>query len=199
MTLDELFEKYRYSSHEDIDEDDDSEDSDKITLEGLLKFCEDLGIQPDDVVMLVFFWKIKSKKQYTISKEEWSNGLKSLNCKGIKDIKNKLSDLRKELSNNNSFKSIYEFAFGYNKKETSKVLDKDMAAATWELLFKGKWKDIDQFVEFVKTENQKPVPKDTWNQVLSFVNEIDTNYNKVSSDDGWPLLLDDFAQKMKKK
>jgi len=55
-----------------------------------------------------------------------------------------------------------------------------MAAATWELLFKGKWKDIDQFVEFVKTENQKPVPKDTWNQVLSFVNEIDTNYNKVS-------------------
>jgi hypothetical protein len=77
MTVEELFEKYRYASHEDIDEDDDDEDTDKITFEGLIKFCEDLGIEPDDIVLLVFFWKIKAKRQYIITKEEWIFGFKT--------------------------------------------------------------------------------------------------------------------------
>jgi hypothetical protein len=37
---------------------------------------------------------------------------------------NAVPNLRKELNNNNTFKSFYEFAFNYNKKDTAKVLDK---------------------------------------------------------------------------
>jgi len=198
LSVEDLFEKYRLASHEEMDEDDDDEDADKITLEGLLKFCEDLSVAPDDIVMLILFWKFKTKKQFIISKDEWVNGFKSINCKGIKDLINGLPNLRKELNNTNSYKSFYDFAFSYNKKETAKVLDKDMAAATWELILKGKFNDLDKFIDFVKNEYQKPIPKDTWNQVLQFINEIGTNYNKVTSDDGWPLLIDEFVNKMKK-
>ena len=45
----------------------------------MLVFAEDLGVDPaEDIVMLIILWKLDSKTQYTLFRDEFINGFRSL-------------------------------------------------------------------------------------------------------------------------
>ena len=78
--LDKLFSTYT-----------DEDDPDTITMDGISKLCEDLGLDPSsDVRVLGLLWKLgSSSKPGIITKIEFINGMKNLkkNCiKGLIEI-----------------------------------------------------------------------------------------------------------------
>ncbi|GFS52599.1 DCN1-like protein 5 [Trichonephila clavipes] len=53
-------------------------DPDVIGPEGMEKFCEDIGVEPENIVMLVLAWKMEAKQMGFFSKSEWLRGLRDL-------------------------------------------------------------------------------------------------------------------------
>lgn len=56
----------------------DPEEHDKITAEGMMRFLEDLQLNPESRVVLVLAWKFKAATQCEFTKEEFVNGMADL-------------------------------------------------------------------------------------------------------------------------
>lgn len=46
--------------------------------EGMEKFCMDIGVDPEDLVMLVLAWKMNAKSMGYFTSTEWLKGLTEL-------------------------------------------------------------------------------------------------------------------------
>lgn len=46
--------------------------------EGVLQFCEDCGVEPTDLIVLILAWKFNAKKMGEFSRPEFVEGFKSL-------------------------------------------------------------------------------------------------------------------------
>ena len=53
----------------------DPEENDKITAEGMMKFLEDLQLNPESRVVLILAWKLKAATQCEFTREEFVDGL----------------------------------------------------------------------------------------------------------------------------
>jgi DCN1-like protein 4/5 len=42
------------------------------------KFCEDIGVEPETVVMLVLAWKMNARQMGFFTQQEWLRGLMDL-------------------------------------------------------------------------------------------------------------------------
>ncbi|XP_030189825.1 DCN1-like protein 5 isoform X3 [Lynx canadensis] len=42
------------------------------------KFCEDIGVEPENIIMLVLAWKLEAESMGFFTKEEWLKGMTSL-------------------------------------------------------------------------------------------------------------------------
>lgn len=60
----------------EVEEEDD--DDDAIGGEGIIKFAEDLSVDPMSVTLLVIMWKLGAKVQYKVSKTEFIDGFQKL-------------------------------------------------------------------------------------------------------------------------
>ena len=56
----------------------DSNETDKILADGIMRFLEDLGLSPDSRLVLLLAWKFKSATQCVFTKEEFINGMTEL-------------------------------------------------------------------------------------------------------------------------
>jgi hypothetical protein len=54
------------------------ENKNSITLDGLLEFSKDLEIEPDDISLLILFYKLDLKIPYIITKDEFIKGFEKL-------------------------------------------------------------------------------------------------------------------------
>jgi hypothetical protein len=84
----------------------DPDDPDVITMEGLEKLCEELGIDPaTDIRILVLMWRMGAiAKPGCISKSEWCSGMKKVNSDSLSDIKQKLPALDPGFLEKNQFR-----------------------------------------------------------------------------------------------
>lgn len=55
-------------------------ESDEITVDGTIKLCEDLMVDPEEVVLLAVAFELKSKRLGQWNKQGWAEGWKSLGC-----------------------------------------------------------------------------------------------------------------------
>ena len=53
-------------------------DGDSITVDGTIKLCEDLKVDPEDVVLLAVAYELKSPGIGQWTRKEWVNGWKAL-------------------------------------------------------------------------------------------------------------------------
>ncbi|XP_014680034.1 PREDICTED: DCN1-like protein 5, partial [Priapulus caudatus] len=53
-------------------------DEDVIGPEGMEKFCEDIGVEPENIVMLVLAWKLDAKQMGFFTLAEWLKGFSEL-------------------------------------------------------------------------------------------------------------------------
>ena len=55
-----------------------SEEDKLLGPEGMEKFCEDIGVEPENIVMLVVAWKLEAEQMGFFTLEEWMKGMTKL-------------------------------------------------------------------------------------------------------------------------
>ncbi|KAL4435659.1 hypothetical protein ABPG74_018210 [Tetrahymena malaccensis] len=177
-----------------------TKDTQKIEIDGIVKFFEDLGVDIMDPVTLVISYHLNAKKSGEYAKEEFCGGLQRLNATSIADLKKKIPQLKAELSTDEGFKNVYKFAFNFSKENaTQKCLEFESAKALWSLLLPYKFAHHDEWLRFLDKlpkEKQKDVNSDLWNMLLEFHLQTRGDLKKYDPYSAWPTLIDDFMQFM---
>jgi len=77
------------------------------------KFCQDIGVEPENVVMLVLAYKMGARQMGFFSQTEWLKGLTDLQCDTIAKVQLKLEYLSSLLNDHTIFKGIYRYAYDF--------------------------------------------------------------------------------------
>ena len=110
-------------------------EGDDITVVGTIKLCEDLEVDPEDVVLLAVAYELKSPRVGEWSRRGWVDGWKSLSCDSVTSMRTCLQKLRDRLSSDQAyFKSVYNYTFDFARTQGQRSLAVDTAIAFWSLL-----------------------------------------------------------------
>ncbi|XP_056467889.1 DCN1-like protein 5 isoform X1 [Gadus macrocephalus] len=162
--------------------------------DGMEKFCEDIGVEPENVVMLVLAWRLRAVNMGFFTKEEWLEGMSLLKCDSTERLQSKMEDLRSGLNDAALFKNIYRYAFDFARDKDQRSLDMDTAMSMLDLLLGRTWPLFPLFHKFLEQSKYKGMNKDQWYNVLEFSRTISTDLSNYDEDGAWPVLLDEFVE-----
>lgn len=114
-----------------------------ILADGTIKFCQDLEVDPEDVVLLAIAFELKSPRIGQWTKQGWTDGWKSLRyasptsrsmsllaiyhnrCDSIPAMKETLPRLRTRLANDPEyFQKVYIHTFNFARSDGQRSLGK---------------------------------------------------------------------------
>ncbi|XP_071725778.1 uncharacterized protein [Rutidosis leptorrhynchoides] len=169
--------------------------ADMIMADGISTLCNDLQVDPQDIVMLVVSWHMKAATMCEFSKQEFIGGLQSLGVDSLEKFREKIPFMRSELKDDQKFKEIYVFAFGWAKEKGQKSLALDTAIGMWQLLFEVKqWPLVEHWCQFLQARHNKAISRDTWSQLLEFSRNVDPTISNYDAEGAWPYLIDEFVE-----
>ncbi|CAE6475757.1 unnamed protein product [Rhizoctonia solani] len=195
-----LFDKYK---------DPDSAD---IGITGTIQWCEDLGVDPEDVSLLAVAYELKSPAVGEWTRSGFVDGWKKLGCDTMEQMKDKIATLRQKLSDDpDYFSKVYLYTFNFAKTEGARSIPIESAIGFWTLLLniglsgpalpKTGWtsEHTEWWFEFLKEKGGKGVSKDTWAMLPEFIKVIDEKFEKHDLEAAWPSTIDDFVEWAKEK
>uniref|UniRef100_A0A8C6RDJ1 DCN1-like protein n=1 Tax=Nannospalax galili TaxID=1026970 RepID=A0A8C6RDJ1_NANGA len=100
----------------------DLQDENKIGIDGIQQFCDDLNLDPASISVLVIAWKFRAATQCEFSKKEFVDGMTELGCDSTEKLKALLPKLEQELKDSVKFKDFYQFTFTFAKNPGQKGL-----------------------------------------------------------------------------
>ncbi|PPR02288.1 hypothetical protein CVT24_011626 [Panaeolus cyanescens] len=203
-------------------------DGDEITIDGTIKLCSDLGVDPEDVVLLAIAYELKSPRVGEWTRKGWVDGWKAIGADSIPAMQEALQRLREKLASDSVyFKSVYAHTFDFARSEGQRSLGLETAQAFWDLLlthgFSGRalttsnaregnddvdmdgkvsgWKEeyTKWWFEFLTEKKLKGISKDTWLMFLDFVRSIDADFSNYDENAAWPSTIDDFVEYAREK
>ena len=172
-------------------------DGGEIEVDGALTWCKDLGVDPEDVVLLPIAYELKSPSVGSFPRKPWIDGWRSLGCDSIPSMRTALPKLRDKLANDPSyFTAVYNYTFEFAKTGAQRSISVETAIAFWGLLIphgltgaalahtsnddeddggdtlmgtEEGWRSdfTSWWFEFLTTKGGKGVSKDTWTMVGS--------------------------------
>eukprot|EP01122_Echinamoeba_exundans_P016692 TRINITY_DN8539_c0_g1_i1.p1 TRINITY_DN8539_c0_g1~~TRINITY_DN8539_c0_g1_i1.p1 ORF type:complete len:293 (-),score=70.69 TRINITY_DN8539_c0_g1_i1:201-1079(-) len=183
-----FFEKYK-----------DAEE-DCISPDTMTTFCTDIGVDAEDVVMVVLSWHMKAVEMGYYQRDEFMNGLKELNCDGPEKLKAKIPSLRDELKDNNKLREIYKFAWQFAKDDAEKkTITLDMAEGLLQLILAGE-NHVNNFCSFLKEQTDyKGINLDQWMSFFEFAKTMKPDMSDYDDQGAWPVLIDNFVEWSKEK
>lgn len=115
--------------------DQEDTENDNITVDGTIKFCEDLAVDPEDVVLLALAFELKSLRMGIWTKQGWVEGWKNLRCDNLNSMRQALPVLRNKLgSDPDYFTKVYNHAFDFARNDGQRSLAVETAKGLWSLL-----------------------------------------------------------------
>ncbi|EEB87517.1 hypothetical protein MPER_15109, partial [Moniliophthora perniciosa FA553] len=118
----------------------DSDNKNLIGTDGTIKLCNDLGVDPEDVVLLAVAYELKSPRMAEWERKGWVDGLKSLGALAFWNL------------------LLPVGLHGGALKRVDKDGDLDMSGSG------GGWSDrhTQLWIEFLSEKKVRGVSKDTW-------------------------------------
>ena len=173
-------------------------DEDLIMEEGIVKFCSDLDVKPDDFRILVLAWKFQAETMCRFTRTEFITGCKAMHVDSIKGIQSRFPDLLDEVSRDVVFKDFYRwtFKFGLDGETGQRTLPLDIARALWKLVFhQHQHKLLDRWLFFLDEHPCiRGISKDTWDMFLNFIESVSADLCSYDDTAAWPSLFDDFVE-----
>uniref|UniRef100_A0A3B4ZBL6 DCN1-like protein n=1 Tax=Stegastes partitus TaxID=144197 RepID=A0A3B4ZBL6_9TELE len=123
--LEQLYNRYK-----------DPQDENKIGIDGIQQFCDDLTLDPASMSILVVAWKFRAATQCEFSRKEFLDGMSELGCDSPEKLKAILPRLEQELKDTGKFKDFYQFTFNFAKNPGQKGLGKQNMEEKHALLYK---------------------------------------------------------------
>eukprot|EP00298_Acanthocystis_sp_HF-20_P004248 c14591_g1_i1.p1 GENE.c14591_g1_i1~~c14591_g1_i1.p1 ORF type:complete len:269 (-),score=88.44 c14591_g1_i1:122-928(-) len=171
---------------------------DKIGVNGLVKFCEQLEVDPSDIIMLIFAWKLKATVMCEFTHSEFIEGMSQIRADSIETLKSRIPSLKSEIDDETTFKSFYNFSFTYSRDPGAKSLGIETATALWSIILVGRWKHLDLWNKFVLEQYKHSISKDTWTMLYDFIRDVGDDLDKYDAEGAWPVVIDEFVQFAKK-
>ncbi|CAO2636209.1 DCN1-like protein 5, partial [Lemmus lemmus] len=153
--------------------------------EGMEKFCEDIGVEPENIIMLVLAWKLEAESMGFFTKEEWLKGMTSLQCDCTEKLQSRFDFLRSQLNDISSFKNIYRYAFDFARDKDQRSLDIDTAKSMLALLLGRTWPLFPVFHQYLEQSKYRVMNKDQWYNVLEFSRTVDADLSNYDEDGAW--------------
>ncbi|KAK2706735.1 hypothetical protein QYM36_014689 [Artemia franciscana] len=173
------------------------DDQETIGPEGMEKFCEDIGVEPENVVMLVIAWKMGAKQMGFFTQQEWLKGLSEMQADSIQKLQNRLDYLKALLSEPNHFKAIYLYSYDFARDKDQRSMDVDTAKIMLQLLLAPRWNLFPSFQQFLDQSRYKVINKDQWSNILEFSRSVLPDLSNYDMDGAWPVMLDEFVDWLK--
>ncbi|KAJ7703954.1 defective in Cullin neddylation protein 1 [Mycena rosella] len=121
--LNALFDKYK------------DPDGAEITVDGTIRLCQDLGVDPEDVVLLAVAYELKSPRVGEWNRAGWLEGWKNIGCDALPTMTAALGRLRTKLGSDAAyFTKVYNHTFEFARTEGQRSIALDTAQAFWALL-----------------------------------------------------------------
>lgn len=175
-------------------------DIDTILADGVVQLCEDLGVSHEDVVMLVLSWHFKAETMCEFSQKEFEDGMASLGCDSMDKLRARLPALRAELGDQHKFRDIYNFAYLFSREKGQKCVQQDVALAVWQLLVPpARWSLMPDWCQFLAERHNRAISRDTWAQLLDFMQNVRPDFSNYDDAGAWPYLMDDFVEWQRSK
>jgi len=189
--LEKLFAKYK----------DEGEGDPVIGPEGIEKFCGDLEISAEDVLVLVMAYHLNAQEMGYFTQTEFIDGFEKLGLDSIESIKNQLSKFKAQLEDQETFKAIYRFAFFFAKDEPEKkVVEMEIAAGMLGLVMGEKYPLAKSFVEFLKVQDSyKALNLDQWMSFYEFCKVVNADFSNYDENSAWPCIIDEWVEWRKSK
>ncbi|XP_026473300.1 DCN1-like protein 4 [Ctenocephalides felis] len=175
------------------------DDPDTLGPEGMEKFCADIGVQPEDITMLVLAYKMSARDMGFFTKVEWMRGFTELQCDSPSKMSGIIESLKTMLNNNLTFKGIYRYAYDFARDKDQRSMDTDTAIAMLNLLLGSRWSLHSEFSRFIEHSKYRVINKDQWCNILEFSKSIHEDLSNYDVDGAWPVMLDEFVEWLKSK
>ena len=181
-----LFDSYR-DAHDDA-----------MLEDGIVRFCSDLGVQPDEFIVLVIAWKCQAAMMCRFTREEFFTGCQAMRVDSIKGLQSRFVELKAEVRSRPQFKDLYRwtYKFGLDSESGQRTLPLEMAVILWRLVFSQNPPVVlERWLDFLEKHlNLRGIPKDTWDMFLNFAEQVGDDLSSYDDNEAWPSLLDDFVE-----
>lgn len=162
--------------------------------EGMEKFCEDIGVEPENIVMLVIAWNLEAESMGFFTQDEWMKGMTKLQADSPRKVQVKLDMMRSLLNDPPTFKKIYRYAFDFARDKDQRSMDIETARIMLTLLLGRQWELFSSFHQFLEKSKYKVINKDQWCNILEFSRAIRPDLSNYDEDGAWPVMLDEFVE-----
>ena len=165
-----------------------------IESEGIQTFCDDLGIDVMDPVILIISYYFKAETMGIYKKEEFIQGMTDLGCDSINKLRDRIPELRNLTQDINTYRPFYQFVFNFARDCGSRNLSVDTAVGLWKLLLEDKYTLLDRWIQFLENRDKKhDISRDAWNMLLDFLECTKHGLDRYDSEGAWPVLIDEFV------
>jgi len=96
---------------------------DEISIDGTIQLCQDLKVDPENVVLLAVAYELKSPRVGEWNKKGWVEGWSRLGCDTVDGMKDTLTRLRAKLGSDSTyFHKVYDHTFSFARTEGQRSL-----------------------------------------------------------------------------
>jgi hypothetical protein len=82
--------------------------------------------------------------------------------------------------------------------QDKKTIPTEDAVQLLNVVLRGQYPLSDQLIDFLPESGEKLIFRDTWLMMHQFLKQINGDLSKFNEDEGWPLLILNFVESLKK-
>lgn len=174
-----------------------------ISGPGMLRFFGHLDVHPNDMITLALTWKWGCAEGGVFTRDDFVQGMKSMNCFTLPDLSARLTTLRHSLADWEELKRFYIHTFHFarvHQTDDTKTLGLPLASSLLLIVLQHHFpvhaRNFCAFLNHVaQIRSTERLLLDQWASFLEFCRIVKPNsVQGYNPDAAWPVLLDEYCQ-----